>query len=141
MTDLSTLLSDLVIAGQRLTRLAVSETGERTSPLTFLTLSALTDHGPMRTGDLAAHGRVTQPAMTRLLATLADQGWVRRVADADARASRFEVTEEGIAMQKQWHRRLGDALEPRFQALSDEDIQALARAVAVVNAQLDHSVS
>lgn len=139
MTDISALLSDLVVVGQRLTRLAAAETGERTSPLAFLTLATLTDHGAMRTGDLAVHGRVAQPAMTRLLTSLTERGWVRRVADKDARASRFEITDQGLLMQKEWHQRLGHALQPYFGDLSDRDVAAIAQTIAIVNAQLDSS--
>jgi DNA-binding MarR family transcriptional regulator len=141
VANISSLLSDLVVVGQRLTRLAAAETGERTSPLAFLTLATLTDHGSLRTGELAVHGRVAQPAMTRVLTALTEQGWVRRVTDGDARASRFEITEEGIVMQREWHRRLGAALEPYFRDLSADDLAAVTRTVAIVNAQLDRQVT
>ncbi|MGW0039768.1 MarR family winged helix-turn-helix transcriptional regulator [Gordonia sp. NPDC003376] len=134
MSSYSDLLCSLVLAGQRLTRVAVRETAEKVSPNVYLTLATLTDHGPLRTGELAVHVRLTQPAMTRLLATMADDGWVRRVADSDARAARFAITDEGTALQADWHRRIGEALEPYFRDLPDDDVAAIARTVTLLDA-------
>ncbi|WP_203230798.1 LemA family protein, partial [Agromyces humi] len=80
-SDLPTVLGDLVSVNHRITRLAASVTGSTESPAVWRTLSVLRDLGPMRLGELARVSRVSQPTMTKLVHTLDERGWIRRIAD------------------------------------------------------------
>src|SRR5215472_18366871 len=60
------------------------------------TLGTLDRSGPCRLTELAAAEGVTQPAMTQLIARLADQRLVTRVADpGDGRVVRVQLTRAG----------------------------------------------
>jgi len=60
------------------------------------TLGTLDRSGPCRLTELAAAEGVTQPAMTQLIARLAEQGLVARVADpGDGRVVRVQLTSAG----------------------------------------------
>lgn len=129
-TSVGTLLSELVSSTQRLSRIAVREAGDTTSPATWRTLDALQAASPQRLGALASQTRVTQPTMTGLVASLAERGWVERVADpSDARAQLIEITAAGIAAIEEWRDRAAAAMEPYFDELEDGEYEALERAV------------
>jgi DNA-binding MarR family transcriptional regulator len=60
------------------------------------TLASVEALGPVRLGDLAAHEGVTAPTQSRLVASLEQQGLVRRMPDAeDRRATRLVITAQG----------------------------------------------
>ena len=132
-TSVGILLSELVNSTQRLTRIAVSETGDSTSPATWRTLNALQAESPLRLGELASRTRVTQPTMTGLVASLAKSGWVERVPDpSDARALLIDITASGTAAINEWRAKAGAAMEPYFDELSDDELETLERAVDIL---------
>src|SRR3569833_1932274 len=52
--------------------------------------------GPVRLGDLAAHEGVTAPTQSRLVASLEQQGLLRRMPDSeDRRATLLDITAQG----------------------------------------------
>src|ERR1700744_3900465 len=80
----SQLASDLSLAVMRLARQLRSRRPQ--SPVSLSQLSALATlvtYGPMTPGALALRGRVRPPSMTRVVASLADLGFVDRVAHPD----------------------------------------------------------
>ena len=66
-------LESLVVSSTRLVRLAAQTTGSRTPSAVWRTLGILETDGPMRVGELAVASRVTQPGMTRVLATMVEE--------------------------------------------------------------------
>ena len=115
-------------SAHQLGRIAAREAGDRTPAAHWRTLALLRTEGPMRIGELAAAGRVSQPGMTRMLASLVDDGLVVRVADsADSRACVIRLTPGGRAAIDRWHALVGATLEPHFAALDDDDWAALVR--------------
>jgi DNA-binding MarR family transcriptional regulator len=63
---------------------------------------------PIRQTDLNRHVLLSQPALSRMVDRLADQGLVDRVVDpADRRGVRLSLTEEGRAVQRRIGRRHG----------------------------------
>ena len=63
---------------------------------------------PIRLTDLNRHVLLSQPALSRMVDRLADQGLVDRVVDAgDRRGVRLSLTEEGRAVQRRIGRRHG----------------------------------
>ncbi|MCS4276319.1 DNA-binding MarR family transcriptional regulator [Mycetocola sp. BIGb0189] len=131
--DLHAILGDLVFSAHRLTRIAAHSTSSTESPAIWRTLDALNTSGPMRTGELARHGRVSQPTMSKIIRLLEQRGWVARVADpTDARATVLELSAEGRAALANWRETVLTALTPRFEALSDEQLNTLDSAAGIL---------
>ena len=136
-TTISQILVEVVSASNRLTRVAARRTGNTESPALLRTLSTLIASGPMRIGELAVESRVAQPTMTKLVRTLGEREWVRRIADtADARAWQIAVTKKGERALDEWRESMGAALLPVFADLSDDEADVLARAAAILHARI-----
>jgi DNA-binding MarR family transcriptional regulator len=136
--ELHRLLGGLVQADARLVRIAAQEAGSTESPATWRTLRVLQQSGPMRIGELAALSRVAQPTMTKIVAGLADRGWVVRVADeSDARAWLVDVTADGVAAVDAWLDQVASALHPYFADLSTDDLDALRRTVRLLQERVE----
>ena len=138
--DLHAVLGDLVSVNHRLTRLAASVTGSTESPAVWRTISVLRDSGPMRLGELARVSRVSQPTMTKLVHTLDERGWIRRIADvSDARAWLISADPRGLAALAAWREELAAALTPTFADLDDDEVATLADAVEIVRRRLERA--
>ena len=136
-TTIRQILVEVVSASNRLTRVAARRTGSSESPALLRTLSTLISSGPMRIGELAVESRVAQPTMTKLVRTLVEREWVRRIADTDdARAWQIAVTRKGERALDDWREVMGSALLPVFADLSDEDADVLARAAAILHSRI-----
>lgn len=121
-------LVSLMRSAHQLGRIAAREAGDRTPAAHWRTLALLRTDGPMRIGELAAAGRVSQPGMTRMLASLVGDGLVVRVSDhADSRAAVIRLTPAGRAAIDRWHSLVGATLAPHFVELNDADWSALIR--------------
>jgi DNA-binding MarR family transcriptional regulator len=135
--ELHQTLGDLVVASHRLTRLAARVTGSTESPATWRTLSVLQASGAMRLGELAAHSRVSQPTMTKLVRNLVESEWVKRIADTDdARAWQIALTPKGEKALKDWRDELSAALVPMFADLTEDELEALRSAVRIVGSRV-----
>jgi DNA-binding MarR family transcriptional regulator len=122
-------LQSLVVSSTRLVRLAAQTTGSRTPSAVWRTLGILESDGPMRVGELAAASRVTQPGMTRVLATMVEEELVSRIADvADSRAWLIRITPKGASAIEAWRRELGRALLPWFAEIDEGEWAILERA-------------
>ena len=138
--QLHSVLGDLVSVNHRLTRLAASVTGSTESPAVWRTLAVLRDLGPMRLGELARVSRVSQPTMTKLVHTLDERGWIRRIVDArDSRAWLISADPTGLAALDAWREELAAALEPTFADLADAELATLAAAVDIVRGRLERA--
>lgn len=136
-SDLRETLGDLVVASHRLTRLAARVTGNTESPATWRTLSVLQSSGAMRLGELAAHSRVSQPTMTKLVRNLVEAEWVKRIADTDdARAWQIAVTPKGEKALQNWRDELSGALVPMFDDLTDDELAALRATVRIIGSRV-----
>jgi DNA-binding MarR family transcriptional regulator len=137
-TELHRILGDLVAVNHRITRVAAIAAGSTESPAVWRTLSVLESSGPIRLGELAQLSRIAQPTATKLVAGLAERGWVERQGDhKDARATRIAATEAGIAAKQAWRNKLADALLPMFDDLTPEQIRILEEAVTIVRDRVD----
>jgi DNA-binding MarR family transcriptional regulator len=137
-TELHRILGDLVAVNHRITRVAAIAAGSTESPAVWRTLSVLEASGPIRLGELAELSRVAQPTATKLVAGLAERGWVERQGDpTDARATRIAATDAGIAAKQAWRNKLADALLPLFDDLTAEEIHTLEQAVTIVRDRVD----
>ena len=135
-SDLRQTIGDLVVASHRLARLAAHVTGNTESPATWRTLSVLQSVGPMRLGELAAHSRVSQPTMTKIVHNLVETEWIKRIADvADARAWQIAITPKGAAALQSWRDELSGALVPLFSDLTDDEVEALRVTARVIGSR------
>ena len=129
----SDILETLLVSSTRLVRIAAQSTGSRTPSATWRTLGILDTDGPMRIGELAAVSRITQPGMTRLLATMVEEELVSRIADVDdSRAWLIRITPKGRAALADWRRQIAEALGPWFADLDQGEWAILERAVQLM---------
>ena len=127
-------LESLLVSSNRLIRIAAQATGNSTPSAMWRTLGILESDGPMRIGELASASRVTQPGMTRILATMAEEELVSRIADVeDSRAWLIRITPKGAKALAAWRTQIGEALEPWFRDLDDTQWQTLARAAELMD--------
>jgi len=123
----------LIVAANRLTRIAALATGSTTPASVWRSLSILETDGSLRIGELARRSRVTQPTMTKLIQGLAEDELIYRIADvADSRAWLIAITPKGTAALDAWRVEVGAALAPTFAGLSAEETDILERAVAIL---------
>lgn len=96
--DLAELASALRPALLRLTRRIRAQRADLSITLTQLSaLATLATNGPMSAGELAAQERVQPPSMTKVIASLEQDGLVYRETDpADRRQSILAITQAGI---------------------------------------------
>ncbi|BDZ46476.1 MarR family winged helix-turn-helix transcriptional regulator [Naasia aerilata] len=133
MNDSRTTLASLITSAHHLTRIAAQATGDQTSPAVWRTLSILHADGPMRLGELAVASRVAQPTMSKLVANLAGDDYIRRIADVeDSRAWLIATTAKGQRALEAWRDRLADAAAPYFQGLTADEFDTLAKAARIL---------
>src|SRR3954453_96401 len=94
------------------------------------TLASLETLGPVRLGDLAAHEGVTAPTQSRLVASLENNGLVRRTPDSgDRRATLLAITAQGRRQLEQLRNERSAFLVGRIGTLSAEHREALVKAL------------
>lgn len=133
----SDILESLLVSAHRLARVAAQSTGSTTPAAQWRTLSILETDGPMRIGELAAASRVTQPGMTRLLATMVEEELVSRIADReDSRAWLIVVTKKGAAALAAWRAQLAETMAPWFGDLTAAEWGTLAATAELLESRL-----
>lgn len=136
MIEPSPLIHDVIVAAHRLTRIAAQSTGSTTPAAVWSTLSILSTEGPLRIGDLAKAGRVSQPSMTKLLQRLVEEELVYRIADVeDSRAWLIAIGPKGTAELTAWRVRLSTELGPLFADLTPEETETLQLAAQILTAR------
>ena len=86
----------LQVSLARLARKLRREAPSPLGPSSLSTLATLTADGALRVGDLAAREGVRPPTMTKIVASLEEQGLIERLVDpADRRAGLVRLTPAG----------------------------------------------
>jgi DNA-binding MarR family transcriptional regulator len=99
------------------------------------TLATLDRSGPCRLTELAAREGVTQPAMTQLIARLAEQDLVERLADPqDGRVVHVQLTDAGRKLIASRRAARADRVSGLLGALSPAERAALIAALPAMNA-------
>jgi DNA-binding MarR family transcriptional regulator len=108
------------------------------SPARASALSVLVFGGPRAIGELAAAEQVSAPTMTRLVAGLESDGYVRRSANrADARVVHLQATAKGRkALEGGRQRRIAHVIE-LLRALDDAGWAAVDEAVGLIENALE----
>lgn len=94
------------------------------------TLASVETLGPVRLGDLAAREGVTAPTQSRLVASLEQQGLLRRMADPeDRRATLLDITAQGRRQLQRLRGERSAFLVAQLGRLSGEQRRALVTAL------------
>jgi DNA-binding MarR family transcriptional regulator len=113
------------------------------SPVSLSQLSALAtlfNLGPMTPGALAIRERVRPPSMTRVIASLADLGFVDRVAHPDdGRQVLVSVSDAGAELLEAERRASQEWLAQRLETLGASDRDTLRVAADLILALVDES--
>ncbi|HEY9314548.1 MarR family transcriptional regulator [Williamsia sp.] len=126
--------SDLAIAVVRLTR---HLRGRRASSVVSLTqlsaLSTLKREGSMTPGAIAARERVQPPSMTRVIASLADLGMIKREPHpTDGRQVIVTLTPAGDALVVDEANAREEWLRAQLKRLDDTQLETLRGAVGII---------
>ncbi|HIW90495.1 MAG TPA: MarR family transcriptional regulator [Candidatus Corynebacterium avicola] len=120
-------IRDAVRAGVHMVRMT-EEKGALT--LTQINILNSLSAGPLSIGLLAGLAGMTQPGMTQQIDKLEGADVVRRFKDGrDARITKVELTDHGRAVRASDNAKRDSTIAARFDLLSDEDREAIARAI------------
>ena len=135
------LASDLSLAVVRLARQLRFRRPESPVSLTQLSaLSTLANEGAMTLGALAIRERVRPPSMTRVIASLADLGFVARTAHpGDGRQVLVSVSPAGVDLVKAERRASQEWLRQQLSRLDPDQRKTLLVAADLMTAIVDES--
>ena len=135
------LAADLSLAVMRLARQLRFRNAQ--SPVSLSQLSALTtlaNEGAMTPGALAIRERVRPPSMTRVIASLAEMGFVDRTPHpVDGRQVLVTVSEAGAELVKAARRARQEWLAERLATLDCDKRDTLREAADIMSALVDES--
>jgi DNA-binding MarR family transcriptional regulator len=133
------LASDLSLAVVRLARQLRFRRPD--SPVSLSQLSALASlakEGPMTPGALAVRERVRPPSMTRVIASLADLGFVNRAAHPDdGRQVLVAASQSGLELIEAERRASREWLQQRLAELTPDERETLLQAADLMSAIVD----
>ena len=135
-TDLA---HDLRLATMRLGRRLRQQRADHGLPLGQLSvLATLHRLGPLTPGALAHHEQVQPPSMTKVLANLADAGYVDRTPDpTDGRQQVVSLTDSVRTLLHEDRRRRDEWLAEHLLALTAEERAVLSAALPVLEVLAD----
>jgi DNA-binding MarR family transcriptional regulator len=127
--SLPELASSLRIRVMRLSRNLRRQAGTGLSASLLSALTTVERNGPMTVGRLADAEQVRPPTMTKVVASLVEQGLVTREPDPlDGRVAWVMATPEGRALLRRTRRRSDAYLATRLRSLDREELLVLERA-------------
>lgn len=127
--SLPELASALRIRVMRLSRNLRRQAGTGLSASLLSALTTVERKGPMTIGRLADAEQVRPPTMTKVVASLVEQGLVTREPDPlDGRVAWVMATPEGRSLLRRTRRRSDAYLATRLRSLDREELLVLERA-------------
>jgi DNA-binding MarR family transcriptional regulator len=118
------------VVGKLARRLRPTLAGTGLSPMRLSVLSAVVRRGPLRVSELADVEGLNPTMLSRVIADLAAAGLVRRVPDPDdRRAALVDATAAGKRLRAKIQHERNDVLSVELGQLTDEQREALARAL------------
>jgi DNA-binding MarR family transcriptional regulator len=122
----------------RLARRLRRQSPAQLTPSQETALSSLARNGPMAIGRLAEKEQITKSSVTRLVAGLEELELVSRAVDAaDGRSWLIAITEQGLGYLQEADQRAGEYLGRQFEALAEQDRQAVLAAVPALERLLE----
>ena len=89
---------------------------------------------PLTLGELAAKEHVSQPMISKIAATLVEQGLAAKVADPnDRRITRLEITAAGRRQLERSRTRKNAWLAKQLRHLAPDELEALRAAIPVID--------
>jgi DNA-binding MarR family transcriptional regulator len=132
--DTTEVAAHLRLAVTRLARKLRRETEGGLSPTMLSALASVERHGPLTIGELCAHEQVSGPTMTRIVANLAEAGFLSRDVDlGDRRVAWVSITPDGLKVLSRARRRKEAYLAKRLRAFSLEELDLLDRASTLLD--------
>jgi DNA-binding MarR family transcriptional regulator len=132
------LANDLALAVVRLARQLRTRRAESPVSLTqFSALATLTKEGAMTPGALALRERVRPPSMTRVIASLAEQGLVARAAHpVDGRQIVVSASPAGVSLVEAERKASQEWLKVQLSRLGPDERQTLLTATDLMSAMV-----
>lgn len=128
----------LRLAVMRLARRLRQQAGHDVTPSMLSALSTIERLGPLTLGRLAELERVRPPTVTKIVGRLEDDDLVVRTVDeSDHRVTRVRLSRHGKALVHNARRRKDALLADKLRDLSSEEIDAVERAVTVIERLLE----
>jgi DNA-binding MarR family transcriptional regulator len=122
----------IVRTARRLRQEAAAETSGLT-PTSVAALATIERHGPITPSEVAEIERVKRPTITRTLGCLEREGLIDRTPDPDDRRSAMvSVNGAGRERLRRLRGRKNAYLARRMRDLSDEEVETLERAAAIL---------
>ena len=136
------LANDLALAIVRLARQLRTRRAESPVSLTqFSALATLAKEGAMTPGTLALRERVRPPSMTRVIASLAEQGLVARAAHpVDGRQIVVSASPAGMNLVEAERRASQEWLAAQLSRLDPDERQTLLAATDLMSAMVQEGV-
>jgi DNA-binding MarR family transcriptional regulator len=121
------------VAIHLLRRVRKEDAATALSPARLSALSVIGFAGPRTMGELAAAELVSVPTMSRIVAALEQDGFVRRESDArDARLARLHVTDTGARILREGRARRTAQLDALLRQLTPAEREAVEQATAAL---------
>jgi DNA-binding MarR family transcriptional regulator len=121
--DLARSIYRLATVQRALARHALAELGSRG----FTALGVAHRDGPVRVGEIAERLSVDLSVASRQIAALEQAGYVVREADPDdGRAQRISITDAGVRVLRESHRRMVEAFQQALGEWSEDELSALS---------------
>jgi DNA-binding MarR family transcriptional regulator len=113
--------------------------GEDTTMPQFRVLAQLSE-APRTLSALAKGRRVSLQSMSVLVQGLVERGWIERLPDpSDRRQQRLQLTRRGHTHYQRAQTRIVQRLRPLMEALSAEELQAVAQALPALGRVLSQA--
>jgi DNA-binding MarR family transcriptional regulator len=130
-------IGEFLGTANRLERIAGKLTRDPNSSTYYRVLGAIRQFGAMTNVKLAQYYRISQPGMSRVIATLERDGLVSRRPDSrDSRAALISITDAGNRAYDARLDSMSRALLPTFGDLSEVELQILRTAITIVESRL-----
>ncbi len=137
-TSEAELAAHLRLSVARLARRLRRETGADVTASQLSALHTIGRLGPLTLGDLSAAERVRPPTMTRVVASLEEQGLVTRTVDpSDRRVAHVATTAHGDRFLEASRHRRDAFLASGLRSLSPEERDVLRRAAGLLERLAD----
>jgi DNA-binding MarR family transcriptional regulator len=135
--DRTELAARLRLVVGRLNRRIRIDGHESIPPLQLSALVTVEEHGPLRLSDLARREAVTAPTMSRVLASLDEQGLVVRTSDPqDARGVLITLSDDGATRLAEVRSHRNALIARRLARLDAEQLVMLLAAMPALEALL-----
>lgn len=129
---------ELTVAASRFARTMARRADVGVSSVAWRLCSTLHRRGPLRLSEIAEAENVTRPTATTAVQRLEEAGLLSRHADpTDHRSSLIELTPAGLEALRRWTDALGEAARPLLADLSEQELDTLHRAAAVLQRLAD----